>query len=410
MTSLLWPGDHRAGALMSDAAFLRALVEVEQAWLRVLRGTGAAPGDLVDDLAGTVTDADLEQLAVDAEAGGNPVIPLVVLLRERLPRPTSDWLHRGLTSQDVLDTALLLCARDAVEAVREQVAAQVDRLVELSSAHRDAPTVARTLTQHAVPTTFGARTASWLHGVLDADDDLADLRFPVQVGGAAGTLSGLVELAGAERARTAPAALASELGLAPAPPWHTTRTTVTRLADAAVRTTDAWGRVANDVLLLGRPEVAEVAESSGGGSSTMPQKANPVRAVLVRRAALAAPALAATLHLASADQADERAAGAWHVEWATLATLLRRSVVAAVHTTEMLAGLVVFPERMAARLEQVDGQVRAEQRAMAALAGREAGGPYHGLAGDLVDRALERARTRGAGPRPAAPSTEEERG
>lgn len=392
---------------MSDEAVLRALVEVEQAWLSVLQEIGAAPGDVATDLTGVVTAADLDELAVQAEAGGNPVIPMVALLRERLPDPAAMWLHRGLTSQDVLDTALLLCARDAVQAVREQVTRQVDRLTELCADHRDAPMVARPLTQHAVPATFGAKAATWLRGVLDADDDLAALRFPVQVGGAAGTLAALVELAGAERARLAGPALAHELGLEAAPPWHTTRTAVTRVADAAVRGTDAWGRIANDVLLLGRPEVGEVAESSGGGSSTMPQKANPVRAVLVRRAALAAPSLAATLHLASADQADERASGAWHMEWDTLATLLRRTVAAAAHTTDMLAALEVFPDRMAARLDEVGEQVRAEQRTMASLAGREPEKAYDGLAAELVEEMLERARARGTALRSAAPTQEE---
>lgn len=120
----------------------------------------------------------------------------------------------------------------------------------------------------------------------------------------------------------------------------------------------------------------------------MPQKANPVRAVLVRRAALAAPSLAATLHLASADQADERASGAWHMEWDTLATLLRRTVAAAAHTTDMLAALEVFPDRMAARLDEVGEQVRAEQRTMASLAGREPEKAYDGLAAELVEEML----------------------
>ena len=409
VSSLWWPGDHRAGDLMSDAAFLRALLEVEAAWLRVLRLVGVAPDEATEDLTKLVGQSDLDRLATEAESGGNPVIPLVAMLRERLTAPTTDWLHRGLTSQDVVDTALMLCARDTVGVVREHITTQVSQLAKIAEEHRDAPMVARTLTQHAVPTTFGAKAASWLQGVLDADDDLAALWFPAQAGGAAGTLAALVELADVERARLGHAYLARELGMAAAPPWHTVRSTVTRIGDAAVRTSDAWGRIANDVLLLGRPEVGELFESSGGGSSTMPQKANPVRAVLIRRAALAAPLLGANLHAASADQVDERASGAWHVEWDTLATLLRRTVVAAAHTTDMLAGLAVFPEQMAARLGAVRAQVRAEQESMAALVGREAGESYDGLAGDLVDETLERARLRGDAPRSAAPTMEEDR-
>lgn len=391
MTSLWWPGDHRAGALCSGAALLHALAAVEQAWLDVLVDTGVAPSGARADVASLVGPADAEPLAVAAEEGGNPVIPLVAALRGRLPEPAARWLHRGLTSQDVLDTALVLCARDAVLALRRETGAQADLLAGLVRTHRADPMVARTLTQHAVPTTFGARAAGWLHGVLDADEDLAGLGFPAQLGGAAGTLSGLVEIAGVDAARDARAALAPALGLATSPPWHTHRAALTRAADAATRATDAWGRLANDVLALGRPEVGELVETSGG-SSTMPGKANPTRAVLVRRAALAGPQLAATLHLAAAEQVDDRADGAWHAEWETLATLLRRAVVAGSQTTELLGHLRVRTDRMAARLDEVRDDALAEQRALAEVAGREPATTYDGLVDDLVEEALTRAR------------------
>lgn len=379
---------------MSDAALLRALLTVEHVWLDALVAAGVAPADAAADLTGTAGAFDVAELAVAAEAGGNPVIPLVALLRERTTGPTSTWLHRGLTSQDVLDTAVLLCARDAVDRTRSEVDRQVARLVALVEQHRDTPVLARTLTQPAVPTTFGARAATWLHGVLDADDDLAALTWPVQLGGAAGTLSGLVELAGTDVARAVREQLPASLGLAPSAPWHTRRSPVTRLGDAAVRATDAWGRIANDVLVSGRAEIGELTDGSGGGSSTMPHKANPTTATLVRRAAVAAPGLAATLHSAAAEQVDERADGAWHVEWATLATLLRRTVVAADHTASLLEDLQVHRDRMAANLAAAGDEVLAEQRAMAGLAGHAPAASYLGLVDDLVDEALARAATR----------------
>lgn len=394
LPSLWWPGDHRANDAMSDEAFLNALLHMEQAWLDTLVATGSAPADAAVDLSRLVGAADLECLAVDAEDGGNPVIPLVRLLRDRAPEPAATWLHRGLTSQDVVDTAVVLCARDAVSRVRDEMAAQVARLVELVVDHRDTAMVARTLTQHAVPTTFAAKAAGWLHAVLDADDDLAALRYPLQLGGAAGTLSGLVELAGVEVARAVRQDLPRRLGLELGPPWHTARAPLTRLGDAAVRATDAWGRLAHDVLELGRPEIGELVEPSRGGSSTMPHKANPTLAVLVRRTALTAPALGSTLHLAAAEQMDERAAGAWHAEWATVATLLRRTVVAARHTTALLQGLEVRPDRMAAHLHGAGEQLRAEQRTIAGLTGRDPEPTYEGLGADLVDEVLDRARLR----------------
>jgi len=392
VSGLLWPGDDRAGDLMSDGALLAAMVEVEQAWLTALVRSGIAPRAAGHALPGLVSTDDLPLLASAAADGGNPVIPLVTMLRDRLPDPeAARWLHRGLTSQDVLDTALMLLARDAVVAIRSSLRAQVVALADLATVHRDTPMVARTLTQHAVPTTFGLKAAGWLTGVLDAYDDLGAVRLPVQLGGAAGTLAALVELGDTAAARACVGAATRQLGLAESPPWHTTRTPVTRLGDAAVRCTDAWGRIANDVLALGRPEVGELAEGRGGGSSTMPHKANPVLSTLLRRAALAAPQLGATLHLAAAGQVDERADGAWHAEWGTLALLLRRTVVAGSQATELVTGLRVRPDRMRATLDAAGADVLAEQRSMAALADRPPRDGYRGLDTVLVDAAVRRA-------------------
>lgn len=398
MTSLWWPGDERAGDAMSEAAFLRALATVEAAWLEVLVEVGAAPA-VVSEAAEQLRrlePPDAEGLARAAEAGGNPVIPWLAATRPLLPAPAGEWLHRGLTSQDVVDTALVLCARDAVAQLSEHLDAQVRRLAELAVRHRDDPTVARTLTQHAVPTTFGARVATWLHAVLDAAEELAGLAWPVQLGGAAGTLAGVVELAGEDGARSARSLQARRLGLGPAAPWHTRRAPITRVADAVVRATAAWGTVANDVLTLGRPELGEVTDGSAGGSSTMPGKANPVLAVLVRRTALAAPGHASVLHRAAADQVDERADGAWHAEWRPLATLLREAVATGSQVRDLLDGLQVHPEVMRARLGDVLGAdgVPAEQAALAEVAGRPAAGDYLGLAHDLVDEAVARSASR----------------
>ena len=191
-------------------------------------------------------------LAVAAGATGNPAAPLVALLRERVaPRNkhAAAWLHRGLTSQDVVDTALMLGVRDSALAIRAELGAQASRLAGLVETHRATPMVARTLTQHAVPTTFGLKVAGWLTGVLDACEALDALTFPAQLGGAAGTRAASVELAAAlpDPQQTA-AALATRttqtLGLHAADPWHTVRSPLTRAGDAAVTCTDAWGHLA----------------------------------------------------------------------------------------------------------------------------------------------------------------------
>ena len=394
MSDLFWPGDDRAGDLMSGPAFLAALVEVERAWLSALVTAGVAPATARHDLADLVDPDDLPDLATAAESGGNPVIPLVSLLRKRVgDTESARWLHRGLTSQDVVDTALVLCARHAFTQIEKALLAQIEALTTLAGRHRRTPMVGRTLTQHAVPTTFGLKVSGWLAGVLDAYDEVRALAFPAQIGGAAGTLSGLVELGGPESARTCVAAATQQLCLTSAPPWHTSRTPFTRFGDTAVRCSDAWGRLAGDVLVLSRPELGELSEGAGGGSSTMPHKANPVLSTLLRRAALAAPPLAATLHLAAASQVDERADGAWHLEWSTLAVLLRRTAVAASQATELIAGLQVHPDRMRATLEAATEAVRSEQHAMAELAGHPPAKNYVGLADDFVDAVLARAKT-----------------
>ncbi|QYJ03562.1 hypothetical protein KUV85_14690 [Nocardioides panacisoli] len=390
MSTLWWPGDHRAGTLMSDHALLATMVRVEQAWLDELVAHRVAPANAAADLSVLPLPA-VEELAVSAEAGGNPVIPLLQALRAAAPEPTATWLHRGLTSQDVLDTSLVLCARAAVTVVRRQLADQVDLLAALVREHRHTPMVARTLTQPAVPTTFGAKAATWLQAVLDADERLASLAWPVQLGGAAGTLSAVVELAGTDTARDLRTTFAARLELAPSTPWHTRRTPITTLGDAAVTVTDAAGRLANDALALGRHEVGELRDGSAGGSSAMPHKANPTLAVLVRRAALTTPQEAATLHLAAAQQVDERADGGWHAEWHPLSLLLRRTVVAVAQTTDLVRGLEVDTDRMAHNLAAVAPALHAEQRAVAELTGRPTSETYLGVLDDLVTETLGRA-------------------
>jgi 3-carboxy-cis,cis-muconate cycloisomerase len=413
MSDLLWPGDERAGRLMTDSALLRAMVAVESAWLAALVDLEVAEAGAADDLADLAADDDLPAIAAGAEAGGNPVIPLVALLRSRLGERSpaaARWVHQGLTSQDVLDTALQLCLRDVTDRLERELRTQVTTLAALATQHRATVMVGRTLTQHAVPVTFGLKVATWLTGVLEAADDLhrAAGRLSAQLGGAAGTLAATTALAGqagrGDAARTAlevTTQTSRALGLAGRPPWHTSRATVTRLGDALASCTDAWGRIANDVLTLSRPEIAELAEpvaDGRGGSSAMPHKTNPILSVLVRRAALAGPPLAAQLHLASADARDERPDGAWHTEWSTLRTIARRAVVAADQTTELVRGLTVDVDRMRANAAASD-DLLAEARAVAARSG---GGPtvgwpedYLGATELLIDVALDLAAAHG---------------
>jgi 3-carboxy-cis,cis-muconate cycloisomerase len=397
MTNLLWPGDQRAGELMTDRALLRSMVAVEAAWLGALAASGLAPDGA--DLSKLLGDDDCESLALGAESGGNPVIGLVDMLRKRAAPSIAPWIHRGLTSQDILDTALMLGVRATVDRLTSQLVEQISALSALAAAHRATPMVARTLTQHAAPTTFGAKAAGWLNGVADAVERLGGLVTPIQIGGAAGTRAAATELATLLSEASDPAEFsdrlvgntAGALGLPIRSPWHTTRMPVTVAADAFTGCTDCWGRIASDVVTLVRPEIAELSEPAGenrGASSSMPHKRNPVLSILIRRAALAAPHLAATLHSAAALANDERPDGAWHAEWDTLRTMARRTVVAGSQCAELLAGLRVHPARMAENLYSTD--VYGEQRAIADLAGKAPSATYLGAVDRLIDESLDR--------------------
>jgi len=402
VSDLYWPGDERAGSLMSDLALLQAMEAVESAWLAALVEAGLAPASARHPVRGLVGADDLDALARGAESGGNPVIGLVRLLRDRLgPGEAARWLHRGLTSQDVLDTALVLTLRDVLDELDRQLDAQTQVLLALVQAHRNTAMVGRTLTQHAVPTTFGLKAATWLTGVLDGADlvSSARARLAVQLGGAVGTLAAATELArlqGADDPATTAWRLVTITGgaleLAGLAPWHTSRAPITAVGDALVSCTDAWGHLAADVATLARPEIGELAEGRGGGSSTMPGKRNPVLSVLIRRAALAGPPLAATLHLAAATTVNERPDGAWHAEWAALRDLGRRTVVAGSQTSDLLADLRVDPARMRATLDSATGTA-AEQQSMADLVGGQPGDSYRGVTHLIVDAVLDRART-----------------
>lgn len=401
MSNLLWPGDHRAGEHMTDEAMLESMVATECAWLDALVAAGLAPAECAQaDLWNLLTHTDRESLAVSAEDGGNPVIPLVRLLRQRAEPGIAPWIHRGLTSQDVLDTSLMLAVRGVADEVTFQLRRQISTLSELATRHRGTPMAARTLTQHAAPTTFGVKAAGWLNGIVDAFERITALTTPIQIGGAAGTLAATTELAALLTVTDDPAGVslqlmrsaATTLDLHERPAWHTARAPITAVADAFVGCTDAWGRIASDIVTLARPEIAELGEPAAahrGGSSSMPHKRNPVLSILIRRAAIAAPPLAATLHAAAALADDERPDGAWHAEWDTLRTLARRTLVAGSQSGELLAGLTVHTQRMAENLDVAD--LSGEQRAIAELVGKEPSPSYFGAADRLIDESLGRA-------------------
>lgn len=396
MNDLLSPGLHRAAGVADDASLVTAMLRVEVSWMRALASVGAVDPEDAEAVAVAAEgwQVDLTALGAAGEDTGNPVVPLVTGLRAVVGEPLARLVHRGLTSQDVLDTALVLLSRDALARTRGDLVATAQGLATLADQHRASVMVGRTLTQHAVPVTFGLKAAQWLSGVLDALDrvDWALDRLPVQCGGAAGTLSLVAETTDPAAAA---AAFAEELGLRwPGVPWHTNRAPVTAIGDALVATTDALGVIASDVALLVRPEIGELREgqvAGRGGSSTMPHKQNPVLAVLVRAASLQTPQLLAQLHLAAAQAVDERPDGAWHSEWPALRRLLEVTVTAASQTAELVSLLEVDTAVMKARVDAASEDLLAESaRATTAE-------DYLGAASVFVDAVLERLPREGNG-------------
>ncbi|WP_461169220.1 lyase family protein [Arthrobacter sp. Z1-15] len=378
LLSPAWAGT-RTAELTGDRQLLQALLDVELEWVRVLASAGLADPEAPAAVA-AVSDAsryDAASLAERAQGGGNPVIPLLADLRAQakaLSTQAAAAIHRGATSQDIMDSALMLLARRALESILADADRAAAALGETARRHAATLCVARTLTQHSLPSTFGLRAAQWLHGVGSAAQGLrtAAQNLQLQWGGASGTLAAVSLAAGsaapgAERATAfdLTARLARALGLAePVAPWQTNRLPVTALGAALQDFTAAAGKVANDVLLLSRPEIAEVSEpraAGRGGSSAMPQKQNPVLSVLIRSAALAAPGYGLQLNAAAAAADDERPSGSWHVEWQALRSLLRLAGGAAAKLAELAEGLQVHTDALARNLESAGPLVVSEK-------------------------------------------------
>ena len=327
--------------------------------------------------APTPTRYSWDGLLDDGRAVGNPAEPLVRALRARVGEEHERFVHLGATSQDVLDTAAMLVARNAVALVLAHVDAAADACAALAREHRSTPMAARTLLQQAVPTTFGLVAAGWLVSLLDARARLADVAesgLAVQLGGAAGTLSAL----GDDGVRIVDA-LARELELAvPTLPWHTNRVRVAELGAALATVAGVCGKIGLDVVLLSQTEVDEVREAAGGGSSAMPQKRNPVKATLARscgalaaRACLRAPGTAWCR-----STSGPRAHGMPSGRRSAGRSMFAGGAAAAV--AESLGGLEVDAARMRVNLDATGGLVLSE-RVAAALAERLGRGAAHEL-------------------------------
>lgn len=376
-------------AAVSDTAWLQAMLDFEAALAASEADAGLIPAAAAAEIAAACLAEffDASEIGRRSVESGNPAAPLVRALTDRVSAETKDSVHLGATSQDVIDTAFSLMARHALDAILEDMAIAGSACATLAARHAHTLMTGRTLLQPATPTTFGLKAAGWLVSIDEASALLVHVRadrLAVQLGGAAGTL-GSLEGAGVDVARR----LAARLGLAePVLPWHTDRTRVAELAAALGTALGVLGKIARDVVLLAQAEVGEAAESEHGTSSTLPQKRNPVRAVLVVAAAERAPGLVATVFSAML-QEHERAAGAWHAEWETVRELLRITGGASHHAAALLHSLQVDPQRMARNLAADGGLVMAENLALQLARHTE-----RSAARDVIRRCSDESNTR----------------
>jgi 3-carboxy-cis,cis-muconate cycloisomerase len=367
-----------AATAVSDQAFLQAMLDVEAAAARASASAGLIPREAAEAIGAACASADafdIAALGAETARHATPVVGLVAALRERAGESAAPHVHRGLTSQDVIDSAASLVAQRALSPILEDAGGAAAAAARLSAAHRDTPLTGRTLLQPASPTTFGLKAAGWLVGLDEARAGLAgtaDEALAAQVGGPVGTLDGLGPVVAD--------AIAADLGLsAPTLPWHAIRRRPAALAGALGVLAGIVGKVARDVTLLAQGEVAEVREGGDGGRSTaMAHKRNPVAAVSAVACAVRVPGLVTTM-LSVMDGEHERAAGGWQAEWETQRDLLRLSGAATAWARELLDGLVVDAERM---------RSNAEAAVVAAGLGAEAIASAVAAAGPLVDRAL----------------------
>ena len=380
----------RGGVEAGDTAWLQAMLDAEAGLARALERAGLAPagaGEAVTAAART-NNFNPNELGRLAALTGNPVPGLARALARQVPQTAVSAVHRGATSQDIVDTAAMLLAKRAIDVIEADLTRAAGAAAGLAAAHRTSIMIGRTLLQQAVPVTFGLVAAGWLTSVDEARAGLDSVgpRLAVQFGGAAGTLASL-----GEAGQRVAALLAEELGLAvPVLPWHTDRLRIIDLGTALARVAAALGKIARDVTVLAQSEIGEVSEGGPaeardkdpqapeespehggvhppvpprpprrGGSSAMPHKRNPVASIAILGCTRQVPGLLATLAMAS-EQELQRAAGAWHAEWEPLTALLRLTGSASSWAAELLPGLIVDTSRMAANLAATKGLPLAE--------------------------------------------------
>ncbi|NNM71714.1 class-II fumarase/aspartase family protein [Enterovirga aerilata] len=378
--------------VFSDRARLAAMLRVEAALARAEARLGLVPEALAPAIEAIGPESfDLAELGEATALAGVPTIPFVGAVRRRLPKELEPAFHKGATTQDILDTALVLQLARAFDLVAAELDAVLAALARLAAEHRETPCVGRSYRQQAQPTSFGFKVAVWAAGIAEVAAELPDVRrrvLRVSLSGPVGTLSALKE-----NGPDVSDAVAAELGLASAPiAWHTRRAGIAGTAAWLAILIGALAKMATDIVDLASTEVGEAAEPhlpGRGGSSAMPHKRNPVSATVILSAHGAAPGFAAMLFAAMASE-HERPAGAWHAEWHLLPSLFGMASGALAEARRLADGIVPDPGRMLSNLDATRGLLFAD--AVAAKLSAKLGG---GAAHDKLERAAAQVRETG---------------
>lgn len=347
----------------SDALFIRTMLDVEAALAAAQGRLDIIPTNAADQIvAGTKTlDVNIEQLQAGLEKSGVPVIDLVRQLRAHVGQEAADYVHWGATTQDIVDTTRVLQIRAALVSMEQTLAEVITGLAQLADQHRHTLMAGRTHSQQALPIPFGLKVANWLAPLLRHRQRLAEMKprlLVVQFGGAAGTLAAL-----GEKGTAVQTALAQELNLnVPPTPWHTQRDNLAELASWLSLVSGSLAKMAQDIILLAQSEVAEVretADSTRGGSSTMPQKHNPIISELIIAAARTNASLLSAMHQALV-QEHERATHGWQMEWLTLPQMMGLTAVSLQKARFLSQNLVVDDAQMKQNVAASNGLMLAE--------------------------------------------------
>ncbi len=354
--------DDEISKLLSDAAFMRALVEVEIALAHAEARIGVIPTDAAEQISHVRAEKiDIPALVTGTARSGFPIIALVQELRKQVSSDAAPYVHWGATTQDIMDTACVLQLRGAAELFTSRLAEIIRNLSALASTHRHTVLAGRTHSQQALPITFGLKVAAWLAPLLRHLQRLEEILprlLVVQFGGAAGTLAAL-----GDRGLAVTEELAKELQIGvPAMPWHAQRDSFVEFAGWLSLVTGSLGKMAQDIILMAQTEVGEVGESAEqgrGGSSTMPQKSNPITSELIVAAARTNAALLSGMHQAQI-QEHERATHGWQVEWLTLPQMITLTGAALKHALYLAKNMQADTNMMRANISRANDVILAE--------------------------------------------------